>query len=279
MIYNTDSLKERIKKLCEGDSKKSQVYFRIFMMERLLERIYNSRYRDRFILKGGLLIASLVGIDMRSTMDIDTTVTGISISMEKATAVIEDILHEDINDNVNFELVKAVEIMEEKEYTGIRFSINGYLDKLRQPISIDISTGDAITPKAIEYGYKLLFENRVLPILSYNLETVLAEKIETVLSRGIANTRMRDFYDLHIIYSEYANDISVNVLKLAFARTCNQRGSRLNKRSAGIVLQEVLMSQFMENIWERYINSVPYVKSLSWKQVVESTIKITELVF
>ena len=166
-------------------------------MERFLERVSVSEYRNNFILKGGMPVASIVGVDMRATMDIDTTVKALPLNEKDARAIIERIGELQLEDGVNFRITSVKEIMEEFDYPGIRMMIEANLERMRQPFKIDISTDDAITPGAVEYKYKLMFEDRSISVLSYNLETLLAEKMQTILARGLANTRMRDFYDVY----------------------------------------------------------------------------------
>ena len=199
MIKSRMQLNALIRNKAAGDGDKAQILLRIYMMERLLERISVSGYRDNFILKGGMLVSSLVGVDMRTTMDIDTTVRALPLTQEKAREFLEEIMAIDLEDHVSFRITKVEDIMEGHEYEGIRFHIEGVLEKLRQTIKIDISTGDAIIPAAVKYELPLILENRKIGLWAYNMETLLAEKLETVMTRADANTRMRDFYDIYIL--------------------------------------------------------------------------------
>lgn len=191
MIKTATAVKARIRNKSQGDSNKSQVLLRIYMMERLLERLSVSKYRDNFVLKGGLLVSSLVGVNMRSTMDIDTTVKAIDLNKDNAYKVLNEIISIDIEDGVKFKITKIQEIMEGHEYEGVRFIIECSLDRLKQSIKIDISTGDEITPKEISYKLPLILEDRHLNLWAYNIETLLAEKLETIMVRSEANTRVR----------------------------------------------------------------------------------------
>ena len=224
MIKSATAVKARIKNKAGGDSDKSQIMLRIYMMERLLERVSVSDYRDNFVLKGGLLVSSLVGVDMRSTMDIDTTVKSLTLNKENAKEILEEIMAIDIEDGVEFKITKTQEIMEGHEYEGVRFMIECRLDKLKQTIKIDISTGDEITPRAIAYKLPLIVEDRSIDLWAYNLETLLAEKLETIMVRAEANTRMRDFYDIHVLLKYEADKIDRDTLKEAFVATCKRRG-------------------------------------------------------
>ena len=187
MIKTSRQLKEKIKNLTHGDSLKSQTLLRTYMMERFLERLAVSQYNSHFVLKGGMLVSSMVGIHQRATMDIDATVVALPLTLEDATRTIQEIVNIDLQDGVVFSITNAESIMEEHDYPGLRFTLIGTLDGLRQKVKIDISTGDAITPRAIEYRYPLMFEDRSLQIMSYNLETLLAEKLETIMYRGTSN--------------------------------------------------------------------------------------------
>ena len=183
MIKTATAVKARIRNKSQGDSNKSQVLLRIYMMERLLERLSVSKYRDNFVLKGGLLVSSLVGVNMRSTMDIDTTVKAIDLNKDNAYKVLNEIISIDIEDGVKFKITKIQEIMEGHEYEGVRFIIECSLDRLKQSIKIDISTGDEITPKEISYKLPLILEDRHLNLWAYNIETLLEEKLETIMLR------------------------------------------------------------------------------------------------
>ena len=194
MIHTAKQLKDKVKNMSGGNSEVAQALIRTYFMERFLERVSVSEYRNNFILKGGMLVASIVGVDMRATMDIDTTVKALPLNEKDARAIIERIGELQLEDGVNFRITSVKEIMEEFDYPGIRMMIEANLERMRQPFKIDISTDDAITPGAVEYKYKLMFEDRSISVLSYNLETLLAEKMQTILARGLANTRMRDFF-------------------------------------------------------------------------------------
>ena len=177
-----------------------------------MERVTLSKHKDNFILKGGMLVAAMVGLDNRATMDIDTSIRNLPLDMEHAKKIVEEIAAVKIEDNIRFEIKDISNIMDEAEYGGVRLSLTAFLDTMKIPLKIDISTGDAITPAEITYRYKLMFEQRYISLWAYPLETVLAEKIETVLSRGVLNTRLRDFYDLYILQQ---TELQINRTTLA----------------------------------------------------------------
>ena len=185
MIKTSTQVKALIRNMAKSDSDKAQLLIRNYGMERFLERVSLSRYKDNFILKGGMLVSSMVGLDHRATMDIDTTIRNMPLGVPEAEAIVEEIAAVPVEDNVRFEIKDVSTIMDEAEYGGVRLSMDARLDTMRIPLKIDISTGDTITPAAISYRYKLMFEDRYIDLWAYNLETVLAEKIETVLSRSL----------------------------------------------------------------------------------------------
>ena len=270
MIKSRMQLNALIRNKAAGDGDKAQILLRIYMMERLLERISVSRYRDNFILKGGMLVSSLVGVDMRTTMDIDTTIRALPLTQEKAKAFLEKIMAIDLEDNVSFRITKIEDIMEGHEYEGFRFHIEGVLEKLRQTIKIDISTGDAIIPAAVKYELPLVLENRKIGLWAYNMETLLAEKLETVMTRAEANTRMRDFYDIYILTRQEVIEINPTHLKEAFAATCRKRGSEAAIPSFDEVLESIEASPEMLDAWENYRKNNPYVEDLTWGEAIHS---------
>ena len=270
MIKSRMQLNALIRNKAAGDGDKAQILLRIYMMERLLERISVSGYRDNFILKGGMLVSSLVGVDMRTTMDIDTTVMALPLTQEKAKAFLEEIMAIDLEDNVSFRITKIEDIMEGHEYEGFRFHIEGVLEKLRQTIKIDISTGDAIIPAAVKYELPLILENRKIGLWAYNMETLLAEKLETVMTRAEANTRMRDFYDIYILTRQKAFEFNPTHLKEAFAATCRKRGSEAVMPFFDEVLESIEASPEMQDAWENYRKNNPYVEDLTWGEAVHS---------
>lgn len=193
MIRTSRQLKDLVRNMAKGDSGKSQLLIRNYAMERFLERVARSKYKDNFILKGGMLVSAMVGLDNRATMDIDTTIRNLLLDVGHAKRIVEEIAAVEIDDNIRFFIRDVSNIMDETEYGGVRLSLDAFLDTTKIPLKIDISTGDVVTPAEITYHYKLMFEQRYISLWAYTLETVLAEKIETVFVRAIFNTRLRDF--------------------------------------------------------------------------------------
>ncbi|MBU4693954.1 nucleotidyl transferase AbiEii/AbiGii toxin family protein [Mycoplasma zalophidermidis] len=277
MITSSRQLKDKINNLTGGDSKKSQVYLRNLFMERFLERVSRSDYKNNLIVKGGILVASLVGLDTRATMDIDTTVKSLTLSETEARNIVENIMSVDLADGVTFKMVNSALIMEEHDYPGIRFSIDGYFEKIRQAIKIDLSTGDAITPRAIEYKYFLMFEDRYISLLTYNIETLLAEKLETMIARSTANTRMRDFYDIFLITG--GNDYSIEVLHEAVIKTATKRGTLDVLKDYKQILVDVKESEIMRKAWTNFEKQSFFVKDTNWDKVIDSCINLADEVF
>lgn len=274
MIKTAMQLKAKVRNLSGSDSRKAQTLIRNFVMERFLERLSLSRYRNNFVLKGGMLVAAVVGLDTRATMDIDTTVRALRLDVGTATKAMEEIINVPIPDGVQFRITKAAEIMEEHDYHGIRFMIEAALEQLRQPIKIDISTGDAITPAAVEYTYELMFEDRSISIWTYNMETLMAEKLETILSRGTANTRMRDFYDIYVL--DQQKRVDQRILKEALYATAANRNTVDMIMDHKSILSSVENSDAMRAQWERFREDSFFVGDLSWGEVMESVRALAE---
>lgn len=270
MTLTLEQLKGRIRNIAKDNNADARILLRIHMMERLLERVSVSNYRNNFIIKGGMLITALVGVSLRSTMDIDTSLENLNLSEADARRIITEIKDIDIGDGITFKIRNAESIMDEMEYPGIRITMDAIMCKLVIPIKVDISTGDIITPQPVEYRYKLLLEDRYINLLSYNLETVLAEKIQTVLARGILNTRMRDFYDIRTLFLMYGDQLEVDILKNAFDATCIKRGTiNLGQDITGIV-SSIESDNHLRSLWTAYQKKFPYASDISYEAVIDS---------
>lgn len=267
MIKTSRQLKDKVRNMARGDSAKAQLLIRNYGMERFLERVSLSEHRDNFILKGGMLVSAMVGLENRATMDIDTSIRNMPLDTIAAKAVIEEIIAVPVDDNIRFELNDFGTIMDDAEYSGVRISLNAFLDATRIPLKIDISTGDAITPAAVNYQYKLMFEERYITLWAYNLETVLAEKIETVLSRSVLNTRLRDFYDLYVL-QDTGLEIDKATLAAALTATARKRGSEQVLVLYERTLDEIRISPLMREQWERYQGKNNYAAGIVWDDVI-----------
>ena len=274
MMKSATAVKAKIKNKAGGNSDKSQVMLRIYLMERLLERVSLSKYRDNFVLKGGLLVSSLVGVDMRSTMDVDTTVKSLPMNKKSVQKILEEIMAIEVEDGVSFRISKVQDIMEGHEYEGLRFMIECSMERLKQTIKIDISTGDEITPGAIAYKLPLIIEDRSIDLWAYNLETILAEKLETLMVRGEANTRMRDFYDIHVLIQQDTVTVDRDTLKAAFYATCKNRGSTEQIGTINDVITKIAGDETMKQQWDNYRKTNYYVGTLEWDDVIGSAEKL-----
>ena len=274
IIKTSRQLKDKVSNLSGNDSKKAQTLIRKYMMERFLARISHSKYKNNFILKGGMLVSALVGLESRATMDIDTTVRMLPLTKDNAIEVIAEIMKIDLDDDIFYEIKKVEDIMEEHDYSGVRFIISVTLEKLRDTIKIDISTGDEITPSAIEFSYPMMFDDERINIWSYNLETMLAEKLETVIARSTLNTRMRDFYDIHILWSEKANMINIETLRRAIINVARKRETLELFDNMDEILDDIAESDYLRNNWNNYRKGSYYVGDLEWADVLETTVNI-----
>lgn len=215
-------------------------------------------------------MTALVGVALRTTMDIDTSIKNQSLSLDDAKRIVDEIGHIDLDDGVSFEGKDAFRIMNEMEYPGIRLTMNARMGKLITPLKIDISTGDAITPGVIEYRYKMLLSDKFVTLWAYNLETVLAEKIQTILARGLLNTRMRDFYDIRILLSIYAKEINGQILKKAFNATCKNRGTENLSVDALKILAVIHDDGRLRALWKTYQDKYSYASDISYGDIMES---------
>ena len=250
MYLTPAQIKGRIKNVAKQNGSDPITLLRIYMMERFLERITYSKYKDDFIVKGGILVTSMIGISMRSTMDIDTTIRNFDLTKEETTRIVNEIKDISLDDHIEFILNDVSDIMDNMEYPGIRIHMDAKLENLIVPIKIDISTGDVITPREIRYEYPLLLEDKSIQLWSYNLETILAEKIQTILSRGLLNTRMRDFYDVTTLFDRYNDQIKYNDLSLAFDKTCRKRETLSVLEHYEEILCSIREDSTLQNLWK-----------------------------
>lgn len=270
MIETAVQLKALVKNKSNGNSNKANMLIRNYAMERFLERVSLSKYRDNFVLKGGMLIAHYVGLDNRTTMDIDSTIKNYNLSPKDIIIMIEEIVTIELNDSMVFEIKDVDDIMDEHEYPGIRVKLECKLQNTRIPLKIDISTGDVITPKEINYTYKLMFEDRSIHILAYNIETVLAEKLETIITRDVVNTRIRDFYDVAVLCVQKENEISIDKLRLALVATAKNRKSLEIIQNGSLILERIEKDEGMKALWVNYQNRFDYARDYNWQKVMNS---------
>lgn len=270
-------LKGIIKNMAAKTGIKANALLQNYMLERLLERISVSEYKWKFILKGGMLISAIVGLDSRTTMDMDVTIKGVDFSKENLLSIFERILKVPIPDDVKFILKGIEEIREESEYGGYRISIEIAYETVVVPLKIDISTGDIITPKEVLYSFDLLFEDRNIEILAYNLETVLAEKFETIISRGILNTRARDFYDIYILTTLQEKNINKDDFKNALTSTATKRETLEKINDSSSIIEEIKEDKTIQCIWKAYTKRFVYANDIAFEDSIAALIKLFEM--
>lgn len=269
-----EQLKGAIRNIAAKKNLRPQEVLQMFLFERVLERLANSNYRNNFILKGGLLISSMLGISERTTMDMDTTVRGISMEEEEIVSVVKEILSVDVDDGIKFMLKTIEPIREDDAYNNFRVHLTAQYGKINAPMKIDITTGDTITPAAVQYSYPLSFEERSIPILAYTLETVLAEKYETIIRRNIGTTRARDFYDLHMLYQYHKDEIRMDILKTAVLHTARKRGSLEEINDWKEVLHDIREEPILNQLWKNYTSENSYASKLAFSEVLDTVDEI-----
>lgn len=275
---NPMQLKALIKKKAAEKHISPQLVLQNYMMERLLERISLSRYQQNFILKGGFLISAIVGLDTRATMDLDTTIQGFTLTHEALLSIFQEICAIPIEDDVQFEIAGISDIREGDDYPGIRVALRANYPPISVPLTVDVTTGDMITPREVEYRFSLLFDDRSVNILAYNLETVLAEKIETVLSRNIANTRPRDYYDIYILYTLRGSECDKATLHLALERTTRKRCSSIILEQYPDILKELRHSEQLRRLWNKYTREYNYAKGISFDDTCDTLQQILDAI-
>lgn len=276
-MKSPEQLKGVVKSMAKKKNISPQAVLQMLMFERLVERLSVSRFRDQFILKGGLLISSMVGLGERTTMDMDTTVKGLDMNEMQIKDVIEEILGINVSDEVIFVFKGIQPIREDDEYENFRVSLQADFGKMKIPMKIDITTGDVITPREIIYHFPLTFEDRSVAVWAYTLETILAEKYETIIRRGIVNTRARDFYDLYLLHKMYAENINRENLKKAVDLTSRKRHSEADLEEAEGILTEIKNSDSMKQLWKKYGRESQYAKDISFDMVIDCVRKIKSM--
>ena len=275
-MTNAMQLKALIKNLAKEKCISAQLVLQNYMLERFLERISLSSYRDNYIIKGGFLIASMVGLDTRATMDMDATIKGYPVKEDSIRKMIEEILGIPIEDGITFRLQNIHEIREDDEYSGYRASLIAEYGRMAVSLKLDITSGDKITPREIEYSYKLMWENRSISILAYNLSTILAEKLETILSRADQNTRPRDYYDVYILTKLQGENIDAKSLSLALSATAENRGSAHLLSQFRDILSTIKSSSVMKIRWENYQKDFDYAKGIEFEECCNAIISLLE---
>lgn len=263
---------EQIKGAIGNISKKTGVnpnsLLQMCLFEGILEKLSKSKYSENFILKGGLLISSLIGVDMRSTMDMDITIRGIPLNEVSITKILNEILAIEIDADIEYKLIKLSPIRQEDVYEDFCASISCIFGKINATLNIDITTGDVITPREMNYSYSKILEEGTIPIMTYTIETILAEKFETISSRNITTTRARDFYDLYMIYSIYKDKIDKGILRKAIERTSKYRGSFETALQYKEIVELFRESETPKKLWKKYIQNNPYAKDVDFLDTI-----------
>ena len=263
---------EQIKGAIRNISKKTGVnansLLQMCLFEGILEKISKSKYKNHIILKGGLLISSLIGVEMRSTLDMDTTIRGLPMNEENISKILHEILEITIDADIVYRLIKLERIRKEDLYEDFCATITCRYGKINANLNIDITTGDIITPKEIQYSYEKILEEGSISILTYTIETIIAEKFETISSRNITTTRARDFYDLYMLYKLYKSKIDRNVLKEAITLTSQHRNSFSLVLQYKEIVKLFYQSNSLKNLWDKYIQNNPYAKEISFDDTI-----------
>jgi predicted nucleotidyltransferase component of viral defense system len=271
-MKNAMQLKAIIKNISKEKSISAQLVMQNFMLERLLERISVSQYKSNFILKGGFLIAAMVGLDTRATMDMDATIKGLPFTEETVSKMFKEICSIALEDEVTFIFNCIGEIRGGDEYGGYRVSLSAVYPPMEVPLKLDVTTGDKITPKEVIYKFKLLLEDRTIQVLAYNLETVMAEKLETIISRGDQNTRPRDFYDIYILHRLQRKNIEYSALKAALLATAEKRNSLKIINQYDRIVAIIQNSEIMKTQWRNYQSDFDYACEIEFEDTC-NTIK------
>lgn len=274
---NRAQLKAWIKNMSSKVDVNENIILQNYMLERLLERISVSDYKYKFVLKGGMLITAIVGIDMRNTLDMDATIKGFDLEKDNLENILNEIFNIDLDDEVTFQFTNIKEIRQEDEYGGYRVSLDAKFDKLVVPMKLDITTGDVIVPKEVNYKFGLMFENRSIEILAYNMETVIADKFETIISRNIDTTRARDFYDIYILWTTQAQNFDKGLLGQAIVKKFEYRGSMNKLNNIDEIMEVIKESEALKEHWKNYQSKFTYAEDISYDDTVRVLEEIINL--
>lgn len=272
-----EQLKGTIRSMAAKKNLRAQEVLQMFLFERILERMANSRFKDNFILKGGLLISSMIGITERTTMDMDTTVRGIQMEEDEIVSAVKEIVAIDVEDGIVFEYKGIEPIREEDAYNNFRVHLQAKYGKIDSPMKIDVTTGDAITPAAIQYDFPMLFEEKSIPVMAYTLETVLAEKYETIIRRNIGSTRARDYYDLHTLYRSRKSSVRPEILQAAVLHTAMKRDSVQDMQDWKEILKDIREEPAMYLLWDNYVAENKYIRELEFHIVLDTVEEVAKL--
>lgn len=278
MKRNTMSFKAIINNMAKENNVAAQSVLQTYMLERLLERISISKYKDNFILKGGMLISAMLGIDSRTTMDMDTTIKGLPLTKDNITNIMDEICNIEIDDNVTLKINKVELIREDDDYGGYRITFEAkYNNEMPVIMKIDITTGDKITYKEIEYSFILMLEDRKIQIWSYNVETIIAEKFEAIVKRGVLSTRIRDYYDVYMLINTQNKIIDKKTLKDAITLTAQHRGTNEIIKDWKKIVEKIANDSKMRQQWKRYQKDNFYAEEIEYKDLINAISKVGEI--
>lgn len=272
-----EQLKGTIRNMAQKKNLRAQEVLQMFLFERVLERLANSAYKSNFILKGGLLISSMIGIEERTTMDMDTTVRGIQMEEGEIVRAVKEILAIDVGDGIAFEYQNIEPIREDDAYNNFRVHLRAKYGKIDSPMKIDVTTGDVITPAAVQYEFPMLFDAKTVPVMAYTLETVLAEKYETIIRRNIGTTRARDYYDLHTLFHSRRSEIRPDILKAAVLHTAQKRNSVQDIEDWKDIIKDIREESQMYLLWDNYIAENKYIGELKFHIVLDTVEEVAKL--
>lgn len=265
---NSDKLNNIIKKKSKGNNNLAHHLHQMFFFEHVLARLEKSKYRDNIILKGGVLLSSIIGENLRTTKDIDTTLKSLPLNVESIRNIFEEILSMDIDDNINFEIVSINDIRLEDEYGGFRINVKGTFDKIRTNFFIEITTGDIITPREIRYKYNSIFEDKTINIMAYTIETIIAEKFQSIISKNVTTTRAKDFYDLYMLINK--SDINNRNLLKAIENTFNKRNTDFNINSFKEIVELLEQSNVIKKVFVDYQEKLEYTKQIGFDDTISA---------
>lgn len=277
-MRTAEQLKGLIRNLSKDTGLMSQEILQMYMFERVIDRLSRSSYKDKFVLKGGFLIASMIGVTERTTMDMDTTAQGVPIDEATIESIWKEVLSIDVGDGVEFCLDRIEPIRDADDYNNFRIYFFAKQGKINNPMKIDVTTGDVITPGAIDYSFKTMFDDGDIEIRTYNLETIIAEKYETIIRRNIGTTRARDFYDLYVLFNLYEDQINYDILKLAVARTSSKRSSMEELEDWQDIIEELRNEPAIESLWNNYCKENTYVQNINYRAVIDALQTIGEAI-
>jgi len=274
---NKNKLKSIISKKANGNTSVANQLYQMFFFEHILDRLSKSKYKHNIILKGGLLLSSIIGDDERTTKDMDATLKSLPLEKENVTEIIRNILSIDDNDDIEFEIESVKDIRLEDEYGGFRIDIIAKMSTIKHHLFIELTTGDKITPREIEYKYNCIFEDKKIPILAYTIETIIAEKYHSITTRGIFNTRMKDYYDIYVLVNNNREKIDFTNLVKAIQNTYKHRETELNIDEIKEQLESIRTSENLMRLWENYKVTAPYAEKVKYEELLNTLEHITNI--